>query len=194
MQGGTIDRWKRLFQGATTPAGDFSDDPIPVDELDGWISGSDITSEGQDSFSLSGEGFGASNKVLPELRRINAGDAPIKLTQAATKQISDVRSALGPGTLIEGKFTFDTPVRIDGTIRGEVHSSSLLIIGEDGVVEGLMSVGSLVVLGRAKGTIVIDDRAQIGPQGEILGDIEGGLLAIELGGVFLGTKKAKAGK
>ena len=191
MQGGTLDRWKKLFQGNSNAPSELADDFVPAEELDGWISGADLTHETAEAFSLSGEGFGVSKKVLPEARRVSSEEAPIKLTQTANRQISEVRSALGPGTLIEGKFTFDSPVRIDGTIRGEVHSSSLLIIGEDGVVEGLMSVGSLVVLGRAKGTVVVEEKVQIGAHGEILGDIEGGLLAIELGGVFLGTKKAK---
>jgi len=193
MQGGTLDRWKKLFQGAGSAPADFSDETLPSDELDGWISGNDVTHESLESYSLSGETarLGVSQKILPETRRIVTETAPIKLTQTSPKQNLEVRSALGPGTLIEGKFTFDSPVKIDGTIRGEVHSSSLLIIGEDGVVEGLMCVGSLVVLGRAKGSIVVEEKVQIGARGEVQADIEGGLLAIELGGVFLGTKKAK---
>lgn len=193
MQGGTIDRWKKLFQGAGASQADLSAEFLPAEELDGWISGPDVAHEAAESYSLSGEvsAVGTSRKVLPETRRIVSEEAPIKLTQTSSRQISEVRSALGPGTLIEGKFTFDSPVKIDGTIRGEVHSSSLLIIGEDGVVEGLMSVGSLVVLGRAKGTIVVEEKVQIGSHGQVLGDIEGGLLAIDLGGVFLGTKKSK---
>ena len=193
MQGGTLDRWKKLFQGAGTTPAELTDEFLPADELDGWISGSDVKHESAESYSLAGEtsGIGTSKKILPETRRVSSEETPIKLTQTSPRQISEVRSALGPGTLIEGKFTFDSPVRIDGTIRGEVNSSSLLIIGEDGVVEGLMSVGSLVVLGRAKGSIVVDEKVQIGSHGEVEGDIEGGLLAIDLGGIFLGTKKGK---
>lgn len=193
MQGGTLDRWKKLFQGTSPSSTELSDEFLPAEDLDGWISGSEVTHDNTGSFSLSGEvaSIGSSKKVLPETRRVVSEEAPIKLTQTTPRQISEVRSALGPGTLIEGKFTFDSPVKIDGTIRGEVHSSSLLIIGEDGVVEGLMTVGSLVVLGQAKGTIVVEDKVQIGAHGHVQGDIEGGLLAIELGGVFLGTKKGK---
>ena len=193
MQGGTLDRWKKLFQGAGNTSSELSEEFLPAEELDGWISGNDVTHHTAESYSMSGEasGLGQSKKVLPETRRVLSEEAPIKLTQTTPRQISEVRSALGPGTLIEGKFTFDSPVKIDGTIRGEVHSSSLLIIGEDGIVEGLMCVGSLVVLGRAKGSIVVEEKVQIGAHGEVQADIEGGLLAIELGGIFLGTKKGK---
>jgi cytoskeletal protein CcmA (bactofilin family) len=196
MQGGTIDRWKKLLQGTVNPQAieEIPDEFVPADELDSWVSGmhEDDSSLGE-SYSLETENLSVTrtDKILPEARRVTADEKPIRLKSTTTKQISEVRSALGPGTLIEGKFTFDSPVKIDGTIRGEVHSSSLLIIGEDGLVEGLMQVGSLVVLGRAKGSIVVDEKVQIGSQGQVLGDIEGGLLAIELGGVFEGSKKAK---
>ena len=115
----------------------------------------------------------------------------VNAKNSLAKNSGEIRSALGPGTLIEGKFSFDSPVKIDGTIRGEVHSTSLLIIGADGVVEGLLCVGSLVVLGRAKGTIVAEDYVQIGAVGEVRADIEGGLLAIEMGGKFEGQKKGR---
>jgi cytoskeletal protein CcmA (bactofilin family) len=196
MQG--LDRWRKLFQGGSFSSGAVSsedtgdettDDFLPADELEGWVSGSDgLDSHDEDDLVAEPVSTKAISlkKALPEARRIPASRPHLT---AAT--LGEIRSALGPGTLIEGKFTFDSPVRIDGTIRGEVHSSSLLIIGEEGVVEGLMCVGSLIVLGRAKGSIVADESVQIGSSGEVVADIEGGLLAIEYGGKFEGMKKGK---
>ncbi len=102
---------------------------------------------------------------------------------------SEIRSALGPGTLIEGKFAFDSPVRIDGTLRGEVHSSSLLVVGEEGIIEGLVCVGNLIVFGRVRGHVVAEEVVQVTSSGELRAEIESGQLAIDLGGVFEGSVK-----
>lgn len=64
-----------------------------------------------------------------------------------------VRSALGPGTVIQGKLSFDTPVRIDGKLSGEIFSSDALIVGEKGSVEAQVEVATLVVLGQVKGQV-----------------------------------------
>ncbi len=100
----------------------------------------------------------------------------------------NIRSALGSGTVIEGKMSFDTPVRIDGTIDGEIHSTSTLIVGEQAIVKAVMEVGSLIVLGQVTGNVVASDLIEIRRGGQLEGDIKSPRFVMEQGGFFEGMK------
>lgn len=99
---------------------------------------------------------------------------------------SRVRAALGPGAVIQGKLSFDSPVRIDGTLVGEVTASSTLIVGEQGVVEARISVGSIVVLGQVIGNVEAEDLIEIKAGGRLIGDIKSRRIVIEEKGFFQG--------
>lgn len=100
--------------------------------------------------------------------------------------IESIRSALGPGTLIEGKFSFDSPVRIDGILRGEVNSTSALIVGERASVQATIHVGSLVVLGEVSGEVEATESVEVKRGGYLVGDIVAQNMMIEEGGFFTG--------
>lgn len=96
-----------------------------------------------------------------------------------------VRSVLGAGTVIQGKLSFDTPVRIDGKLSGEVLSSKAVIIGASGEMSADIDVGSLVVLGRVKGTIKASEKIEVFAGGSLEGEISAPALVIH-GGTFNG--------
>lgn len=99
---------------------------------------------------------------------------------------NNIRSALGPGTVIEGTFSFDAPVCIDGTLNGEVRSSSALIVGAHANVTATVIVGSLIVLGRVTGPIQAEDLIEIRAGGALEGNIATKRLVVEDGGYFNG--------
>lgn len=98
----------------------------------------------------------------------------------------EIRSALGPGTVIEGKLRFDAPVRIDGNLIGEVTSSSMLVVGEQAVVKAIVSVGTLVVRGQVTGQVEAADKVEIKDGGILEANIKTKQLIIDEGGFFRG--------
>jgi cytoskeletal protein CcmA (bactofilin family) len=104
---------------------------------------------------------------------------------------ADIRSALGSGTVIEGKFTFDSPVRIDGSLSGEIVSNSLLIVGEHAIVRAKVDVGSLIVLGEVVGDVNAADLVEIRATGSLRGDLSTSRIAIETGGFYQGSISLK---
>lgn len=116
--------------------------------------------------------------------------APITRPQAIRATVSEpkeeVRSALGPGTVIEGKLRFDSPVRIDGSLIGEVTSSSVLIVGEQAVVKAIVNVGSLVVHGQVSGQVEAHEKVEIKDGGCLEANIKTKQLIIDEGGFFRG--------
>ena len=99
---------------------------------------------------------------------------------------TNVRSALGPGTIIEGTFSFDSPVCIEGTLIGEVRSNSVLIVGAQAMVNAKVKVGSLIVLGTVKGDVESEELVEIKAGGSLEGDVISERFAIEDGGWFQG--------
>ena len=99
------------------------------------------------------------------------------------------RVAVGQGVNVSGKLIFNEPVRIEGTFRGEVTSSSLVVIAETGTVEGRMKASKLVVLGEMRGDIVDASRAYLGSHARVYGDIMAENLTVCEGAYFSGNVK-----
>ena len=99
------------------------------------------------------------------------------------------RVAVGQGVNVSGRLIFNEPVRIEGTFRGEVSSSSLVVIAETGTVEGKMKASKLVVLGEMRGDIVDASRAYLGSHARVYGDITAENLTVCEGAYFSGNVK-----
>jgi cytoskeletal protein CcmA (bactofilin family) len=118
-------------------------------------------------------------------RRAVAPSSPTSDTDLE-KKYGTVRSALSSGTVIQGKLSFDTPVRIDGSLMGEVFSSSVLIVGPSGSVSADINVETLIVLGAVSGEIKARKRLELHASGELVGNIQTPSLLIEEGAYFEG--------
>lgn len=99
---------------------------------------------------------------------------------------SNLKSALGEGTMIDGTFSFETPVKVDGSLSGEIKSQSALIVGKNAKIHANIKVGSLIVLGEVEGDIVVEDLVEIRSSGSIQGNITTKRLALEEGGMLQG--------
>ncbi len=97
-----------------------------------------------------------------------------------------LRAALNAGTVIHGRLTFDSPVQIDGTLTGEVFSTSTLVVGHQGMVEANIQVGTIVILGNVKGPVEASELVEIRNGGRLEGNVRTDRIAIEEGGVFNG--------
>ena len=151
------------------------------------ISGASGTGSNQSAGVLSGSADRSMGTPSMLAKNVSMKDAPISLEEELRRRFGcNVKSALGPGTIIEGNFSFDSPVCIDGTLIGEVHSSSVLIVGENATVNAKISVGSLIVLGNVTGMVEAKDLVEIRAGGSLEGDIDTERVAIEEGGWFQG--------
>jgi cytoskeletal protein CcmA (bactofilin family) len=123
------------------------------------------------------------SKALPTL----CSDLSLSATDDIKRRFgTNIRSALGPGTVIEGTFCFDAPVCIDGTLTGEIQSSSILIVGEQAEVNARIEVGGLIILGKVVGQVNASELVEIRESGELRADIKTKRLVIEDGAVYTG--------
>jgi cytoskeletal protein CcmA (bactofilin family) len=97
------------------------------------------------------------------------------------------RVAVGHNVNVSGKLIFNEPVRIEGRFRGEVRSVELVVIGEDGMVEGKVCAPRLLVMGELRGDVVGCDRIVLGTRAKVFGNIEARNLTIREGAYFEGA-------
>jgi len=88
--------------------------------------------------------------------------------------------------VVSGRLSFTVPTRIDGTLRGEVRASEVLVVGEDALVEGVVRASKLVVLGEVRGDVRGAERVEIGTGGRLIGTVETQSLVVKDGGCLDG--------
>ncbi|MDZ4784540.1 MAG: polymer-forming cytoskeletal protein [bacterium] len=96
----------------------------------------------------------------------------IQEDQVAARLGGNIRSVLSEGTVINGKLSFDTPVKIDGKLTGEVFSSKALVVGRTGKINAKIDVESLIIMGEVEGSVLAKDKIEVMPGGRLSADIE----------------------
>jgi len=100
---------------------------------------------------------------------------------------SRTRVAVGRNVNVSGKLIFHEAVRIEGRFRGEVRSVDLVVVGEEGMIEGKVSAPRLLIMGELRGDLVGCDRVVIGPRAKVFGNIEARSLTVAEGAYLDGN-------
>jgi cytoskeletal protein CcmA (bactofilin family) len=93
---------------------------------------------------------------------------------------------LAKGVLIKGEIRVDGTVRIDGRLEGEIHTKGTVVIGEDGIVQGTVTAGTLINSGKVKATVTATERIQLLKTGTLIGEVHTPNFAMEDGSKFQG--------
>ncbi len=100
--------------------------------------------------------------------------------------VGEINTLLGRGSEFEGKLTFEGTVRIDGTLKGEVFSEDVLIVGEGARVEAEVDIGQIIIQGTVIGNIRAKRGIEILAPGRVKGDLTSPSLQIDKGVIFEG--------
>jgi cytoskeletal protein CcmA (bactofilin family) len=103
-----------------------------------------------------------------------------------SERYGKIRCAIESGTSISGKVSFDTMVRIDGILKGELYSSSAVVIGPGGLLDVTAAVDTLVVKGRARGKIKAAALIELLPGAEVEAELIAPNLVVAEGACFNG--------
>jgi cytoskeletal protein CcmA (bactofilin family) len=95
-------------------------------------------------------------------------------------------TAIGPTIVIRGKLKSDEDLVVKGRIDAEITSSKALFVENSGIVKANVQVKSVRVSGVLVGNIVADSRAEIAPDGRVVGDIMAPRIVISDGAAFRG--------
>ena len=109
-----------------------------------------------------------------------------KNQSASERSSSNSATLISPGTIFKGDVKSENDLRIDGPIHGNVKSSSKIIVGPGGYVEGNIEGANADVVGKVKGNIHVKELLQLKEQGNIEGNIFAAKLQIDPSAVFNG--------
>jgi cytoskeletal protein CcmA (bactofilin family) len=105
---------------------------------------------------------------------------------SGTPEQSEITAFLGKGTEFKGVLSFEGTVRVDGKVEGEVISKDTLIAGDGALLQGEITVGTIISSGKVIGNINAGQKAHILAPAHIQGNIRTPKLIIEEGVIFDG--------
>ena len=112
------------------------------------------------------------------------------------EMVSEITGFVGKGMSFEGSVEFKGTMRLDGNFKGEIKSDGMLLVGEEAVFDGNLSVDHAIVSGEMKGIIVARSKVELRAPAKVYGDIKTPTLVIGEGVIFDGncvmTKKQDA--
>ena len=96
-------------------------------------------------------------------------------------------NAVGKGSTITGEIKTNGDLRIDGTLKGNVDTKGLLVLGESGVIEGEVVCQNALIAGTVKAKIQVAELLSLKSKANLYGDIVTSKLSIEPGANFTGS-------
>ncbi|MDQ7038408.1 MAG: polymer-forming cytoskeletal protein [Aquificota bacterium] len=98
---------------------------------------------------------------------------------------SDVNTLIGEGCVFEGNLNLSTATRIDGKVKGNIRSEEMLIIGENGSVEGDITCSEVLIYGTVIGNIEAR-RVEVKKGAYLNGDVKVDVFVVEEGATYNG--------
>ena len=110
-----------------------------------------------------------------------------KMRKDSGTEKGEIKAFLGAGSRFEGTLVFDEIVRMDGAFSGKISSKDTLIVGETADIEAEVTVGTLILSGRFKGTINAANKVELRAPAQVEGTIECPSLVVEEGVILNST-------
>ncbi len=95
------------------------------------------------------------------------------------------------GTVFKGDITSNGDFRIDGTLKGSIHSKGKIVIGPSGSIEGEIRCKNAEVYGKVTAKVYVEELLSLRTSAELNGDIVYNKIAIEAGAKLVGTLTIK---
>jgi cytoskeletal protein CcmA (bactofilin family) len=96
-----------------------------------------------------------------------------------------IDSLIGAGTTVQGDINFSGGLRVDGHVRGHIHSANgaaaTLVVSEKAVVDGEIRVSHVVVDGSVNGPIYASEYLELLPNAKVTGDLNYKTLEMQVG-------------
>lgn len=107
------------------------------------------------------------------------------------KPCNTIDTLIGVTTEMKGDISFSGGLRIDGKVKGNITArsddNSTLVLSENAIVTGDVSVPHMIVNGKIKGNVRSAERLELQPKAEINGDVTYKVLEIAAGAQLNGN-------
>lgn len=103
-------------------------------------------------------------------------------------------TVIGAGTVVEGVLKVASSARIDGVVNGDIASEGIVVIANEGKVNGNITAVEAKIAGTVKGNVTTSGKTELMANGKLIGDIDTGSLSIDETSVFQGNCKMNHAK
>ncbi len=125
--------------------------------------------------------FGRDDSPTPK----QTATAALSRNQAPPQASADT-TTIARSCRIEGMLTGSGDVTIQGHFQGEIDGSGSLLIAEGGTAEARLHARNIVVAGTVKGDASADEKIELKPSANLLGNITAPRILIQEGATFEG--------
>ena len=105
------------------------------------------------------------------------------------KKSACINTIIGVNTTFEGIITTEEPLKVQGTVKGDIRSSGHVIIDSTGYVEGNINAENLYVAGKICGDVNVINKSQFVAGGYLNGNIVSNDITMEIGSSIDGKCK-----
>lgn len=109
-----------------------------------------------------------------------------------TGQATEAYSLVDRHSTVEGTFTTDRDLRIEGVLRGNVRCQGLLYIAEGADIDATVEASSIAVAGQLRGTITCRGKLQLMPSGRVFATVVTESLVINEGAILEGELRMES--
>jgi|JI8StandDraft_1071087.scaffolds.fasta_scaffold02365_4 cytoskeletal protein CcmA (bactofilin family) len=88
---------------------------------------------------------------------------------------------IAKGVRVEGDFSSDGNVTIEGELKGKLSTVGRLVVGKDAVIDGIVKAGSASVAGSVTGPLTVDEGLDLLATSTVKGDVSAKTLSVERG-------------
>lgn len=113
-------------------------------------------------------------------------EGTVELGGAVSDQTLSV--LFGPESTVDGKLDFDGAVRIDGTFRGSIRTSAL-VVGEHANITADVTCTTAVIHGEITGNVTASEHVSLESGARVKGDISSPSLSLAKGAMFDGLSR-----
>jgi cytoskeletal protein CcmA (bactofilin family) len=107
------------------------------------------------------------------------------------KPCNTIDTLIGAKTDLKGDIVFTGGLRVDGKVRGNIiakgDGNSTLVLSENAMVTGNVTVPHIITNGTIKGNVRAAERIELQPKAEISGDVYYKVIEMSLGAVINGN-------
>lgn len=132
--------------------------------------------------------FSFLKKYLKRAKQQSNNEVNYSMFKQAFKKedFKDAETIIGPSVMIKGNFNSQGNIIIEGTLKGDVKTSSTIYIGDKARVTASIEAKTARAGGEIKGSLKIKNHLEVVASARIDGDIECSSLSVENGAIING--------
>lgn len=118
-----------------------------------------------------------------------AGYKNLMFKKGTSATDDELETIIGPSVKLEGKFSSNGDVTVDGMVTGSIATTKNLRIGAGAVIQASIVAANAIVAGTVTGNLHIEGKLEILNTGQVNGDVICKSIIIQEGAVLNGTWK-----